>query len=282
MKINLLPVCAIILATTALTSCEDIYEGGEKDLPEVAVQLKAQITPYEKDKPEAFEGNSKVGVYMLASEDGAPIVSNLELPMDDEGVIDTGNSLFYPKDGSKVNIFCYTPYTASASAANTLRLDVATPAAAAVSDYLYSANRKRYMALAPVKVQLKHILSRAEFGITAGEGISDADLAAISFAISDMPVKADFDLFSGEITHGQTGDIAMTVLNGGHNAECSVIACNVPNLVVSCTLKGVSFTKKLGPIDFMQGCVYKFDVVVSEPGFEIVLRQIEDWKVEEY
>lgn len=271
-----------MLATAVLTSCEDIYEGGQKDLPAVAVQMKAQIVPYEKGNPETIGGNAKVGVYMLASEDGAAIVSNVEMHMDAEGVIDTGDILFYPKDGSKVNIYCYTPYEASASAGNTLTLDISTTASAVGSDYLYAANPNRYMALAPVKVQLKHILSRAEFTVSAGEGVSDTDLAGISFALTDMPVKAAFDLFSADITHGNNGEIAMTMLDSGHAAECSVIPCNVANLVVTCNLKDTNFTKKLGPIDFMQGNIYKFDVIVSEPGFDIVLRQIEDWQVEEY
>lgn len=281
MKNNLLSLCFTALLASTLASCEDIYEGGQKDLPEVAVQLKAQITPFAKDKAETFGENVKAGVYMVLTEAGTALASNLEMAVDADGVVDTGDRLYYPKDGSKVNIFCYTPYQTNASGGN-LSLDVSTAEAAADCNYLYSANRNKYMALAPVKVQLKHILSLVSFDVTAGEGVTDDDLAGISFTLDKLPVNADFNLLSGEYEADIEGNIPLTVSDGGHSAECFAIPCVVPNLIVGCSINGLTFTKKLGPFDFRAGNMYKFDIVVNEPGFDIVLRQIEDWVVEEY
>lgn len=279
---KLLSICTIAIATTLCTSCEDIYEGGQQDLPEVAVQLKAQIIPFEKDKSELIADNAKVGVYMVSSDTDTPIASNLEMPMNADGVIDTDNRLFYPKDGSKVNVFCYTPYVATASDGNQLSCDVSAPDVAQASDYLYASNRNRYMALAPIKVQLKHILSRALFDIKAGEGITDEDLAGISLTFKNLAVRADFNLLSGKFSISDEDNIQVIMGNQGHYGECFVIPCSVPNLIVACNVKGMTFTKKLGSFDFKSGNLYKFDIIVTEPGFDIVLRHIEDWKVEEY
>lgn len=282
MKTNLLSLCVIALASSALTSCEDIYEGGQKDLPEVAVQLKAQITPYAKDRAETLADNAKVGVYMISTETDAALTSNAEMAVDADGIVDTGGRLFYPKDGTKVNIICYAPYQASAAEGNTIGLDVSTHSAAVASDYLYSANRNKYMALAPVKVQLKHILSLVTFDVKAGEGVTDDDLAGIAFTLNNMPVQAAFDLIAGEYTVNAEGNIPVNVSDAGHKAECFAIPCSTPNFIVGCSYNGLTFTKKLGPLDFQPGNMYKFDIVVNEPGFDIALRQIEDWVVEEY
>lgn len=270
------------MASIALMSCEDIYEGGNKDLPEVAVQMKAQVIPFENDTPRPVAADTKIGVYMVSSESGGAIASNLAMTTDAEGNVDTGNRLYYPSDGTKVNIMCYAPFTAAASEGNLLSLDVSTSQAATASDYLYAANRNKYMALAPVKVQLKHILALAEFNVTAGEGISDDDLNDTSFAFDAMSVKADFDLQSGTLTPRAEGRIPVTMRDNGHHGQCFIMPETVPNVVVACRFKGLNFTKKLGPMEFQSGKSYKFDIVVTEPGFDIVLRQIEDWEVVEY
>ncbi len=282
MKSNLLSFSAFALMIAALASCEDIYEGGDKDLPAIAVQIKAQIIPYENDRPEAAGADIKLGVYMISSETNTPMASNLEMSTDADGIVDTGDHLYYPQDGTKVNIMCYAPYTASATADNLLALDVSTPEAAAASDFLYAANRNKYMALAPIKVQLKHLLSRVEFDVTAGEGVTDDDLVDVAFAFDAMSINADFNLITSELTSKAEGRIPVTVHDNGHSGLSYVMPGAVPNLVVACTFKGLKFTKKLGPIEFLSGKVYKFDIVMTEPGFDIVLRQIEDWQVVEY
>lgn len=270
------------MGLTSLTSCEDIYEGGDKDLPDVPVQIKPQVSPYGQEKAEALGADVKIGVYMISSETGLPLAANLEMTTDEDGLVDAGESLTYPKDGSKVNIICYTPYTPTASDNNLLTLDVSTAAAAEMSDYLYSANRNKYMALSPVKVQMRHILSLAEFYLTLGEGISEEDLKDLTLAFDGIPVKADFDILSDEIASKAEGRIPIALDINSKYGKCQVIPGGVSNLTVACTFKGLSFSKKLGSMDFQSGKLYKFDLVVSEPGFEIVLRQIEDWEVVEY
>ena len=283
MKKQFISICAIAMSVTCLSSCEDIYEGGRTELPDVAVQLKAQIVPFEKDKPEAIEAGGAVGVYMMSAETDAVMASNLKMTIDADGVIDTDNLLHYPKDGSKINLMSYVPYEQSASESNTLMLDVTTAQAATKSDYLYAVNMNKYMALSPVKVQFKHILAAAVFDITAGDGVTDGDLSDVKFSFDNLPGQADFNLLTGDLSvHDTTALIPVNLTKGGHRGENLVIPFAVDNLTVACTLKGMTFTRKLGPLEFKSGNIYKFDIVVSEPGFDIVLRQIEDWKVEEY
>ena len=283
MKLKLLSICAIVLSAISLSSCENIYEGGQTELPDVAVQLKAQIVPYDKEKPEAIEVGTAVGVYMVSSESDELIASNIKMSVDADGMIDTGDLLHYPKDGSKVNILAYTPYDQTASENNLISLDVSTTAAAVKSDYLYSANRNKYMALAPVKVQFKHILAQVMFDIKAGEGVTDEDLKSVTMAFQNLPGQADFDLITGQLSlQDVSGQIPINLTDGGHHSENFVLPGAVGNLSIACTLKGMTFTRQLGPFEFKSGNIYKFDVTVSEPGFDIVLRQIEDWIVEEY
>lgn len=271
----------MVLTSFIFCSCEDIYEGGQNEVAEIDVSLKAQIVPYDREKPEDLPENSFAGVYMLSTE-GETIASDEKMAIGSDGMIATDGKLKYPTNGSKVDFISYMPYQSAIANNNRISLDVSSVDKASQSDILYAESRNKYMSLSPVKLQFKHILAAAVFNISAVDGVTDEDLSSISFTFMDVTAKADFDILTTELSNVVQGNVHMSLTSGGHSGLCYFIPEQVKNLVATCSLKGMNFSKKLGQMDLKGGQLYKFDIVVSEPGFDIVLKQIEDWKVETY
>ena len=64
-------------------------------------------------------------------------------------------------------------------------------------------------------------------------------------------------------------------------AECLLLPASSA-FTVRCNVAGAALRRKLGNMSFESGKLYKFDLHVTEPGFEITLREIEDWNVETF
>ena len=252
------------------------------------MQLKATIQPYDRDLPESWNGGEELGMFMFASgEDNAfSSASCVRLRTDEKGdvqPVDSETMPLYPELATKVDFICFSPYSAEAASSRTLSLDVSTPEKAAASDYLYSDNaRNKYPSLSPVKVQMKHVTCMVQFSITADANISDDVLKALNPCIEEVPSKGEFSLAEGKLTSSDAeSHIAMKTDAGMTRAECLLLPA-ASAVTVRCNVDGASLRRKLGNMSFESGKLYKFDLNVTEPGFEITLREIEDWNVETF
>ena len=285
MKKTLYTLGSIVLAFMML-SCEDIYEGGNMDREPMTVQMKASILPFDSAFPEKWKGGEEVGMFMYSSSDaeGMSSAACLRLTADAEGVLSpAGQDVMpqYPSDASKVNFVCFYPYSASAAESKTLALDVSSDGKAVLSDYLYSDNaRNKYPSLSPVKLQMKHVLSLVRFEISAAEEVPADALKGLNPQIEGVPVQGVFSLSGGCMaSSGEPSTIAMKT--DGQIAE-SLLMPVASSVTVRCDIDGLPFRKKLGSLNFESGKLYIFDLHVTRPGFDISLREIEDWKVERF
>lgn len=274
--------------SSVMVSCEDIYEGGEEHHAPLPVQLKATIQPYDRDLPESWNGGEELGMFMFASGEDNAFSSSacVRLRTDEKGdvqPVDSETMPLYPELATKVDFICFSPYSSEAASSRTLSLDVSTPEKAAASDYLYSDNaRNKYPSLSPVKVQMKHVTCMVQFSITADANISDDVLKALNPCIEEVPSKGEFSLAEGKLTSSDAeSHIAMKTDAGMTRAECLLLPA-ASAVTVRCNVDGASLRRKLGNMSFESGKLYKFDLHVTEPGFEITLREIEDWKVETF
>ena len=274
--------------SSVMVSCEDIYEGGEERHTPLPVQLKATIQPYDRDLPENWNGGEELGMFMFASGEENAFSSSacVRLRTDEKGdvqPVDSETMPLYPELATKVDFICFSPYSVEAASSRTLSLDVSTPEKAAASDYLYSDNAlNKYPSLSPVKVQMKHVTCMVQFFITADANISDDVLKALNPCIEEVPSKGEFSLAEGKLTSSDAeSHIAMKTDAGMTRAECLLLPA-ASAVTVRCNVDGASLRRKLGNMSFESGKLYKFDLNVTEPGFEITLREIEDWNVETF
>lgn len=281
-------IFAGVALSCMLMSCEDINEGGVDRHPQLPVKLKASITPFEQEKPETWKGEEEFGVFMFPSGEEKGFASSkcVRFKTDAEGelsITETGTELMYPKDAAKVDFICFTPFEESALTSRALSLDVSTREKALACDYLYSDNsRNKYPALAPVKIQMKHVLSAVRFEITAEDDILPAELKNLNPQMEGVNATGSFNLGDATLTPSGTATaIPMLADEGMTSADCLLLPAT-SNVTVRCNVAGQEFRKKLGDLTFERGKLYIFDLHVSHPGFEISLREIEDWVVETY
>lgn len=278
-----------VIALACMTiSCEDIYEGGNKDREPMSVQIKAGILPFDSTSPETWKGGEEVGMYMYSSSDadGMASATCLRLAADADGVLTpsgSGQMPVYPSDASKVNFVLFSPFDASAAENKSLTLNVSSADKAAQSDWLYSDNAKnKYPSLTPVKVQMRHILSLVRFEISASEEIPAAALKGLNPKIEGIPVEGVFSLAEGRLASvGNPAEIALTADEQMSQAECLLLPSASP-VTVRCDIDGLPFRKKLGSLNFESGKIYIFDLKLTKPGFEISIKEIEDWNVETF
>lgn len=284
---RLINITGTVLLSMALMACEDIYEGGNVQPIDLPVQLKATVIPFDRDDPESLPASQSLGVFMTPSdsENGITGATCMEMTADTDGNLSRkgiDEPFLYPQDVQKVNFVCFTPFTSPISADGTIQVDVSTPALASACDYLYAVSRNKYPALAPVKMQLGHILASVYFDVKPGEGFTVADMQSMTLTIEESASKASFSLGDGTFTLADTdGDITLTTAADGSRVTGLVVP-QQRNLVLRCAIGGLEFHKTLGPMKFESGRRYRYDMIVSVPGIEVTLREIEDWKVEVY
>lgn len=269
-----------------MLSCEDINEGGNMDREPIAVQMKASILPFDNASPENWKGGEELGMFMFPS--GGDISSSacVRLKTDAEGVmqaVEPGKMPEYPSDASKVNFICFSPYNEAAASGKTLALNVSTDEKALQRDYLYSDNaRNKYPSLTPVKVQMRHVLSLVRFDITAAEEITADVLKGLNPQIDGVPAEGTFSLAEGKMAStGNPASIVMSTDGQMSSAECMMLPAT-SSVTVKCNVEGMVLRKKLGNMSFESGKLYIFDLHVTTPGFDISLREIQDWNVETF
>ena len=284
---RLINITGASLLSIFLLACEDIYEGGREIQLDLPVQLKASVAAFDRDNPESLPVSQSLGVFMTPSDSESQLTASacMEMVPDTDGNLSLKGSdqtLLYPKNVQKVNFICYAPFNASMPADCTLPVDVTTPSKARESDYIYTITRNKYPALAPVKLQLGHVLSSIQFVAVAGEGFTDSDLQSMTISIEDVSASGTFRLDDGSITTDAIpGNMTLTTSADGHLVSGLIIPQQA-GIVLKCNIGGMEFHKKLGNMTFDGGHQYTYDITVSPPGIEVHLREINDWIVEEY
>ena len=289
MKIKQLIILSFCLC--GLAACEDIYKGGENhQQTEVAVLFKPSITSYDKDEVEKWKEGETVGVYMIRNkadfslENSINQIFNKKMQVQADGMLKVSGeepAFLYPTDATKVDFILYAPWNPSLEE-NVLQLDVRNQAKSDFCDYLYSNNAKnKYRTTTPVKVVFKHVFAKMIFHIRNGEGISAEDLKVLRLTCSDLPAIGKFSLGTAEMTEMEAGDIPVSVSSEGSYGEC-VLLPSTGNGLLLCDVAGNQYRKKIGNMTFEMGKQYTFDIVVSLPGIEVNLKEIEDWDVETF
>ena len=96
-----------------------------------------------------------------------------------------------------------------------------------------------------------------------------------------MPAIGKFSLGTAEMTEMEAGDIPVSVSSEGSYGEC-VLLPSTGNGLLLFDVAGNQYRKKIGNMTFEMGKQYTFDIVVSLPGIEVNLKEIEDWDVETF
>lgn len=223
----------VTLSTLIFYSCQNDNETIYPDNGTVAVQFKSSISGEARTKASGsfWDPNDKIGVFMKKT--SLPLIGNIVggadnkqyTTSDGEGnfaAVSASEMIFYPTDGSRVDLIAYYPYKDVLS--NYIyEVDLTNQESQEKIDLLYSNDAKNLANnTPPISLSFSHQLAKITFNITAGEGISD--LTGLTVVISGIETKADFNLGTGTFDiNSTTGDITTKMKITGNNAFAEAI-----------------------------------------------------------
>ena len=291
-------VFGLLLVTAAITSCSSSDEhtsGPGSGNNEIRLTSKVNFTRSAYDTQ--LQAGSKVGFYVTEWADAStpgnpatlPFYENVELTADGNGYFDYATTMFYPQSGNKVDFHAYHPKSASVPTDVTaipfgIQPDQTKLDNYLLSDLLWAVNEGVDRTNNIVPIEFKHKLSKLEFTIKAGDGVTLDNLDKVE--VLQVAPGTTLNLATGAIT-AATGDpvdvsalgIAGTAGNELKGGEAIIVpqAKAGATKLLQITLGNVSFAYT--PSDattFEGGKKYSYVITVNMGGI-VVKSSITDW-----
>lgn len=185
----------------------------------VPVSLKASVFSFGDDEGSYWKAGEEFGVFMVkaGTEEIVGNYSNLTYTADDYSatgyLIPTGDPMYYPIDGSKVDFIAYHPYKAMVARASgyQVTIDLSNQNKAKADDFIHSKEgRGKDASSGCYELQLKPVLSRLVIDMMPGAGITEAQLQKMKVALHGKNTMGVFDVVKGEfLSFSQPGEVDM-------------------------------------------------------------------------
>ena len=178
-----------------------------------------------------WESNDSIGIYMFndVSTDIVEGMKNIKYTTqnnDENAVFQADDvTIFFPDNGDKVRFMSYYPYTASLIN-DTYAVNVSDQTSQSEIDLLYSFDtEKKYDKKTPdkkVSLVFSHMLTKINIHIKPGEGLEISDIENVVVHFEGFNTKADFDLFTGELSN--SADISNITPKTMVSSEADVVS----------------------------------------------------------
>lgn len=222
----------LTLATIALTACngeETSAENGGK----VALQVTGGIQTRAADNQ--WQANDAIGIYMLkaGSTDISESAKNRKYTTSDGGsafIASSGQTIYFPVDGSKVEFIAYYPYQTLDN--GTLMVNVSNQGDLSLFDLMTASTKSTDNAPLDknhpqVAFDFSHRLTKIELNISAGNGLSSADLKGIKVEITHQRTNGSYD--PQYDVQGVNATPVQTIMMNTNEAGTSSQAILLPN-----------------------------------------------------
>ncbi|GAE83719.1 fimbrillin family protein [Bacteroides reticulotermitis] len=216
MKNNLFYATIIAVVALALGGCSDDATDTQP-VPAPAVLMAKIYTLDPEEEGTHWKSGKNVGVYVLkgnTTECVSPYNNvKYQTTVTPEGYFTPAvkeDVIYYPQDGSKVDIIAYYPWKETV-ADELYPMDVSSQKIAANFSFLYAGNGKGLSSSnQKTTLELRPVLSQIVFDLKPGDGVVEEYLRESEIKISGMNTKADFNLLSGQFEESsEPKDIAL-------------------------------------------------------------------------
>lgn len=229
MKNNLFYSAMMLLLVCAFSGCDDDKDP-EAGLTPAVIQGKV----YAYDTAEAgvqWETSQIIGITMLkanSTESVAPYhhikYKTTVYPVGYFTPVSTEDVLYYPEDGSKVDITAFHPYKDNLKD-DLYPVNVATQSTSANFSLLYANNSKGLNKdNKKTIIELRPAVTQFIVKLEAGDGVVDEYLVNSVVTFAGMPTKANFNLLTGTFQdQANVQSIALPALSEGYGASGSIL-----------------------------------------------------------
>ena len=197
-----------MLAVCLLSSCKEDKE--ETIAPQqIPVVLKASIYELEATEGTVWRGGQEFGVFMLKAGTDQPVGTYANCLYTADNYSSTGylipedeKPMYYPADGSKVDIVAYYPYeanlTVSRASGYTVEFDLSDQKKVKADDFIHSKEGQGlHGGSGSYELQLRPVLSKIRLDLMPGSGMSEEQLKQLKVSLKEMPTTGVFDLVHG-------------------------------------------------------------------------------------
>lgn len=291
-KIVSLLLC-IVGSGLFFASCTSDYDVG-RDMTPVPVEFRAGNISRTRttDGGNQWVAGDKVGVFMVKH--GQPLSSatiaegadNIEYKTDNGTItsgfspVSSGNTIYYPQNGDNVDFIAYYPYKAQLTG-YTYPIDVSNQSDPAAIDVLYSNNAtSKNKNSGAVELQFNHALSKLSFTLTAGDGLSNSDLANAKVQITNLATTANMNLADGIVTTTNSGQtLTANTANNGLSSSAIVVPQTLSDtkLIVTLSDNVSKFEWTFSTTEFEKGKNYQYTITVNKTGITVSSSGITTW-----
>lgn len=266
------------------------------------LQLHAGITGLTRANDAGFETGDSLGVYAVkwksdSEQDSLRNHNNyadnvcfrLENPSDQSWI--PAQTVYYPNDDCKIDLYAYYPYRTSAfGSGTTISLSVAANQSVGNrytrSDFMVACTDNVSRTPSKVPLVFSHKLSQMVFELLPGAGFTPDDLLGAKVKIINAITNATYDLSEGSDAKPVAGSTRSDIVPAGSwvkdgNKLTGVMAIVVPQEINSdtyfeITLGKRKFTFKPEPVTMNSGCSHKITMTVNNTKVQITT-EINPW-----
>ncbi len=221
---------------------------------------------------EQWQTNDKIGVYMTSTDFGDLGANVLYSTASGNGNFSSTTPLYYPSSG-EVEIFAYYPWVDGVDL-TTYPID-----SEAQVDLLSVTKSGVASSSAALDLTFTHLLSKVSLTISAGEGLTTADLAALEVKLSGISTTADFDItMSKATTTNSDGELELTTAAEGTSSSAIVIPQELSDATLYFTTAAYgTFLAEIQTAAFAVGNEYKYTATLNRDGVVLSEANIDPW-----
>lgn len=264
-----------IAAGFALFSCEKDEGPKEQESPPMPILFSSGVNVYSKATDAGFEVNDQIGVYVTQwSGNTQPTLTSSGNYVDNQlytyasGGFSSSPVVYYPKDGSKVDVYAYYPRVSSASATNiafAVKADQSSQTGYTQSDLMVASAFGKSSSTSPIPLAFSHTLSKIVIKLDGNSVPS----GTVSIKLGNIYTNCKYNLSNGECT--TTGSKSQLTLRAtGNNTFTGILppqSFDNSQVLATISIGGTDYTwKPSTSLNFLGNAEYEYTLYFEKNG----------------
>lgn len=274
-----------------LFGCTKNYNYSEGDRTRIALSSYVEMAPDPRLQDKQIVAGQPLSFFVTTvSALNEVLYNNVNIIADGNGGFTYSDPMYYPTNGSAVDLYAVHPHSLSASLDTPLDFSVQSDQTGEsrylLSDLLYAQKKDVNRTVNKVGMTFSHKLTKFDFTIKAGAGINLAALNMV--AVMNMLTETSINLSTGELGAAKGTSEEITALGVRGTTESETEVTGITAVVVPQSFAGGTrlFRIRIGsidyyytprnPIEFEGGTRYHLILTINQAGI-ILDSFITDW-----
>ncbi len=280
MKITCI-LSAIAFGAILLAGC--VKEGIETGNDAVAVTFTPDITT--RVSGTTWDDGDAIGIFMVNNGTTDVVSGSGNRQYSFNGSVfqpSSGNDIYYPEDGSKVDFIAYYPYKTGQSGFS-YSISLANQSSPTAIDLMTAKTVSGYdKNNTNVPLAFSHQLSKLIINVVKGTGMTSVDFTGMTVSVEGMPLTASFALTDGTIGNINLGNFAPRTVTAGVQYDAILIPQTAGvysgrKVVFSIPGENDLIWTIPDATPFAQGTRNTYTITISKTGITVSFGTITDW-----